>query len=85
MRWSPGGVITMLRRTSLERTLLPTGDLIPSQQSSGVDSGTSLMRRPSKQQILSAARILAEQWDADGTKAGGLHEAYRDGEPGSRT
>jgi hypothetical protein len=34
------------------------------------------MSRPTKQQIAAAAEVLARDWDADGTKAGGLAESY---------
>jgi hypothetical protein len=34
------------------------------------------MARPNKQQIAAAAAVLEREWDADGTKAGGLPDAY---------
>ncbi|HEY2376939.1 MAG TPA: hypothetical protein VGH98_13250 [Gemmatimonadaceae bacterium] len=34
------------------------------------------MSRPTKRQIAAAATVLAQDWDADGTKAGASPEAY---------
>lgn len=34
------------------------------------------MSRPTKQQIAAAAEVLAREWDADGTKTGGLAAPY---------
>ena len=36
------------------------------------------MSRPNKRQIAAAAEILAMDWDADGSKAGGETSAYRE-------
>ena len=36
------------------------------------------MSRPTREQIAAAAEVLAAYWDADGDKAGGAADAYRE-------